>query len=319
MGIRDWNIDIDQWLNPYLPSNRLSKLPRPISHFLGHRNEPRPDVGNVLVACWAFVGAFVGVIIIESFLMIPVIHDHGGPIIIASFGAAAILEYNAITAPLSQPRNAVFGHFFSAVVGVGVTKLFMLHRNFEKLRWLAGAVSCGLASAVMTMTKTVYPPAGALALVAAVDPTLSRLGWYLLPLVLLSSISILLSSLLLNNIQRQYPQYWWTPADISKKMPGTDTEKTIDIEKDIGTEKTINVEKTIDNEKTADIMENSDANQAASGGASSIATENTRYEDAREPLISIHADSILVPESMFLSEEEAAVLETLRNRLRAPS
>lgn len=85
MGIRDWNIDIDQWLNPYLPTNRLSKLPRPISHFLGHRNEPCSDVGNVLIACWAFVGAFVGVIIIESFLMIPIIHDHGGPIIIASF------------------------------------------------------------------------------------------------------------------------------------------------------------------------------------------------------------------------------------------
>lgn len=189
----------------------------------------------------------------------------------------------------------------------------MLHRNFEELRWLAGAVSCGLASAVMTITKTVYPPAGALALIAAVDPILSRLGWYLLPLVLLSSISILLSSLLLNNIQRKYPQYWWTPADLSKKMPGTDAEKTIDIEK------TINVEKTTDNEKAADIMENNDANQAASGGASSIATETTRYEDAREPLISIRADSILVPESMFLSEEEAAVLETLRNRLRAPS
>lgn len=173
----------------------------------------------------------------------------------------------------------------------------MLHRNFEDLRWLAGAMSCGLASAVMTITKTVYPPAGALAFVAAVDPTLSRLGWYLLPLVLLSSIFILLSSLLLNNIQRKYPQYWWTPADLSKKLPGTDIEKTTDIG------------------KTTQIEESNDANGAVSDDASSIATGTTRYEDARERRISIYTDSIIVPESMPLSEEETAVLETLRNRL----
>ena len=60
----------------------------------------------------------------------------------------------------------------------------------------------------MTVTKTVYPPAGATALLAAVDPQVERLGWYLVPLVLLSAAITLLVSLLINNIQRRYPTYW---------------------------------------------------------------------------------------------------------------
>ena len=78
-----WNLDIDRYLNCYVPRNRLDRLPSPISRFLGHG--PRKPIGNVLVAWWAFVGAFVGVIMIEAALMIPSIHEHGVPIVIASF------------------------------------------------------------------------------------------------------------------------------------------------------------------------------------------------------------------------------------------
>ena len=157
----------------------------------------------------------------------------------------------------------------------------MLNSHFEDLRWLAGALSCGLASAVMTLTKTVYPPAGATALLAAVDPTLSRLGWFLLPLVLLSAVLTLISSLFINNIQRQYPLYWWTPADLSKKIPDTDVEKV-----------------------------------HTSSGASSMATGITHHGGGIDPVIRVCADSILVPESITLSREEILVLEVLRNRLR---
>ena len=197
-------------------------------------------------------------------------------------GAAAILEYNFISSPLAQPRNGLLGHFLSALVGVCVTKLFMLSSNFEHLRWLAGALSCGLASAAMTLTETVYPPAGATALLAAVDPTLSQLGWYLLPLVLLSAVLTLVSSLLINNIQRQYPLYWWTPADLSKKVSSTDIEKI----------------------------------PPSSSGASSTRTETTQHDDITGPVIRIFPSHVLVPEVISLSREETAVLEVLRNRLR---
>ena len=156
----------------------------------------------------------------------------------------------------------------------------MLSSNFEDIRWLAGATSCGLASAVMTLTKTVYPPAGATALLAAVDPTLSRLGWYLLPLVVLSAALTLVTSLLLNNIQRQYPVYWWTAAELNKKVTETEIEKT------------------------------------QLGDTNSTAMGSTQYGEDPEPSITVHADAIIVPESISLSQEETAMLEVLRIRLK---
>ena len=85
MGVTDWNVDVDRWLNKFIPRNRLSKLPAPVAHFLGHRNGPYKELGNVLIAWWAFIGAFTGVIIIKAVLMIPEIHNRGVPVVIASF------------------------------------------------------------------------------------------------------------------------------------------------------------------------------------------------------------------------------------------
>lgn len=164
------------------------------------------------------VGAFCGLAIIENvFLALPPLSGHAAPLIIASFGAAAILEYNTIESPLSQPRNLVFGHFFSAVVAVGITKLFehLPPHRFEDLRWLAGALAVGVASMVMSFTKTVHPPAGATALLAATNVEIQELGWWLLPLVLLAATLMLASALLLNNLfGRRFPVYWWTPVDV---------------------------------------------------------------------------------------------------------
>jgi hypothetical protein len=66
----------------------------------------------------------------------------------------------------------------------------------------------------MTLTNTVHPPGGATALLAAVDPTVNALGWMLIPLVLLATVLMLGMALLVNNIQRQYPIYWWSPKEV---------------------------------------------------------------------------------------------------------
>ena len=81
----NWHIDIDKHLNPYVPENRISRLPKPVSRFLGYRDSPRKEIGNLLVAVWSFLGAFIGVMVIEAVFMIPAIHDRGVPILIASF------------------------------------------------------------------------------------------------------------------------------------------------------------------------------------------------------------------------------------------
>jgi len=129
-------------------------------------------------------------------------------------GASAILDYNMIQSPLAQPRAAIIGTLLATTSGVAVTKLFMLSSNFETIRWIAGAASCGVASSLMTLTNTVHPPGGATALLAAVDPTVNALGWMFIPLILLATVLMLGVALLINNIQRQYPIYWWSPKEV---------------------------------------------------------------------------------------------------------
>lgn len=131
-------------------------------------------------------------------------------------GAAAILEYNAIASPLAQPRPALLGQLLSATIGVGITKLFLLSPHSVSLRWIAGALSVGVASALMGLTKTVHPPAGATALLCATDPAIIELGWFILPLVLLGTVLTLCVACAINNIQRTFPAFWWTPASLSR-------------------------------------------------------------------------------------------------------
>ena len=52
---------------------------------------------------------------------------------------------------------------------------------------------------------------GATALLAAVNPAVRDLGWYFLPVVLLSASLSLTVALIINNIRRCYPTFWFTP------------------------------------------------------------------------------------------------------------
>lgn len=130
-------------------------------------------------------------------------------------GASAVLVFGAIESPLAQPRALVFGHFFSALIGVCVTKLFSLmpdQARFESLRWLAASLSTAIAIVVMQLTGTTHPPAGATALLPATSQEIWRLSWYYLPVVLLSSVMLLVCALLFNNLHRRYPAFWIAPA-----------------------------------------------------------------------------------------------------------
>ena len=174
----------------------------------------------------------------------------------------------------------------SAAVGVGITKLFKLNSNFENLRWLAGALACGLASATMAVTKTSYPPGGATALLAAIDPTVEHLGWYLLPLVLLSTALILITALMFNNIQRRYPDYWWTPTNVGRASKEDDTEMA-----------------PTKNPKNPESL-------------SSRAKSITYIESTAGNSVTITADDTMVPDGFYLSGEEKSILQILQDRLR---
>ena len=138
----------------------------------------------------------------------------------------------------------------------------------------------------MTLTKTIYPPAGATALLASVDPQVEALGWYLIPIVLLGTTLMLVTSLIVNNVQRCYPMYWWTAEDLEKPKEIQDVEK-------LGPETTKEF--------------------------SSIASSRTYAEqlDAlKAATIIIDCERFFVPDSLSLTDEEQATLEIIRHRLR---
>lgn len=82
---KDWHFDADNYFNPYVPRKLVYRLPIPLSYFLGHRDRPRTEIGDITVAGWALLGAFVRVVVIEAAFMASVIKDLGGPVLIASF------------------------------------------------------------------------------------------------------------------------------------------------------------------------------------------------------------------------------------------
>lgn len=120
--------------------------------------------------------------------------------LMAPFGASCVLVFGVWNAPLSQPRNVIGGHFVSTFIGL------LTYHLFGNEPW-AIAIAVGLAIAMMMLTKTTHPPAGA-------DPLVVMLGsfsWsYLISPVLIGSIIIVIFALLINNLRsnRSYPTFW---------------------------------------------------------------------------------------------------------------
>ncbi|CZR50800.1 related to HPP family protein [Phialocephala subalpina] len=277
-----FDFDVDRYINHFVPRSRIYMLPKPISWFLGYRAERNRPIGSVLVWWWAFFGAFCSILVIEAVFQTERLKMEKTPLVIASLGAAAILEFHTIDSPLAQPRNCLLGQLLAAVIGVSITKLFQLNSNFENLRWIAGALSVGITSSAMGFTKTVHPPAGATALLAATSKDITELGWFLIPLILLGSSLMLAVACIINNIQRQFPVYWWTPADLSRPKQNA-------IEKQKGGSK-------------IDVID----------GESSWSD----HVEGKESRILIDDQRITIPDWVALDAEENAMLEILRSKLQ---
>lgn len=137
---------------------------------------------------------------------------------IASMGASAVLDFNTIKSPLAQPRNSIIGNTLAAVCGVAIAKLFQHNSGFENIEWVSGAVGCAVASWVMSVTNTIHPPGGATAVLASTQAQVISMGWKFVPIVMLDSTLMVTVALLFNNVLRQYPMYWWTPATVGRKL-----------------------------------------------------------------------------------------------------
>jgi len=183
---------------------------------LGYRSSPPAKKPVYIVWIWSFIGAFLGISLIQAvFGQAQYFIERGVPSIVASYGATAVLIYGAVDAPLAQPRSLFGGHFFGALTGICITKLFHLlptEERFQDLLWLVGSLSCATSVVVMQVTGTTHPPAGATALLAALNTEIRDMGWYYLPVVLLTSALALVVALITNNVQRRYPVFWLHPS-----------------------------------------------------------------------------------------------------------
>lgn len=143
----------------------------------------------------AFLGAFTGI----AAVAIPSI-VYNMPMLVASFGASAVLVYGVPDVPLAQPRNVIGGHVISAVTGVVIYGLF-------GLTWWSAALATASGIVLMLVTRTAHPPGGATALVAVLNRASPI---YILMPVALGAVMLVAVGLLINNLSpsRSYPRYW---------------------------------------------------------------------------------------------------------------
>ncbi|EEY19543.1 HPP family protein [Verticillium alfalfae VaMs.102] len=278
-----WNFDIDRFINPFVPHPPWRHLPTPVSRFFGYRKTKPDNTGNFVLILWAFIGIFCGIAVIELVSdHVPSFRHHGAPIIVGSFGAAAVLELFLLAGPAP----------------------------FADVRWVAGALSCATATALMALTKTVHPPAGATALLAVVDDSVLDLGWFLVPVVMLGCALMLVTALLVNNVQRRFPMYWWTPEDLHAQVrpwtrrrasgpppppPSSSAAAAAAVEAKAG------------------VPDHSDLE--AQSTRTSQTTEVGGSDDGREFELVLRAGEVIVPEHMYITPEEKMWLENLSNRL----
>ncbi|KAJ2002058.1 hypothetical protein GGI04_003496 [Coemansia thaxteri] len=149
----------------------------------------------------------------------PAIKDNRLPFAIAPAGASAVLIYGVPSAPLSQPRNVLVGHMIAAVTGICMNELFK-HAPVS-LQWLPGALAVGLSIALMGITNCYHPPAGATAYLAGYySPDAQRVGWWFPLFPVLPVVLIMVSiGVLLNNLARIYPVYWFTAVHSTPPKP----------------------------------------------------------------------------------------------------
>ena len=104
-------------------------------------------------------------------------------LLIAPFGASCVLVFALPQSPLAQPKNVIGGHLISSAVGLLVFALLGAHP------W-SFALGVGGAIALMQITGTLHPPAGADPIVVI----LAKAGWlFLFSPVLLGAVVIVIA------------------------------------------------------------------------------------------------------------------------------
>lgn len=129
------------------------------------------------------------------------LHGSGLFVMVTSMGASAVLLFAVPHSPLTQPWPLVGGHLISALIGITCAKLV-------PDIWVAAALAVSLSIFAMHLTRSLHPPGGAVAIMAAMG---SEHGFaedysFVLAPVGFNAVLMLVMALVLNNLMgRRYP------------------------------------------------------------------------------------------------------------------
>lgn len=103
--------------------------------------------------------AFAGTSIVVIGLLTSRLMPAGGPAVIASMGAAAVIVFQFPESPAARPWSILGGHLLSATIGVVVSQLVAD-------RTVAAGLAVGLSLGAMQVCRCMHPPGGGTAMVA---------------------------------------------------------------------------------------------------------------------------------------------------------
>ncbi|EAQ25889.1 HPP family protein [Roseovarius sp. 217] len=162
-----------------------------------------PAVARVsgIEALRAGLGALIGLGLTGLFLLSPNIDLALGFYLVAPFGASAVLLFAVPNSPLAQPWSAIVGNTVGALVGVAVCLVV----GDVVLRV---ALAVGLAITATILCRALHPPAGAVAMTAAMSPdAVAQLGfWFALaPIAIGTTALVVLATGYARLTGRHYP------------------------------------------------------------------------------------------------------------------
>lgn len=118
----------------------------------------------------------------------------GLPLLMAPFGATAVLVFALPESPLAQPRNVILGHLITSLIGVFFVEFF-------DVTPITLAIATGLGVSAMLLSKTTHPPAGA-------NPILvmaTAQSWsFLITPVLIGAVIIVLIGKCMQKLQKTF-------------------------------------------------------------------------------------------------------------------
>lgn len=85
LGITQWNIDIDRFINPYILPSPARHFPTWLGRFVGYRREPPRPLGNVIESFWSFIGTVTALSVIYVVNgQLAAFENHEAPLILSS-------------------------------------------------------------------------------------------------------------------------------------------------------------------------------------------------------------------------------------------